>query len=327
MKTLKYILFVAALATMSVFASCEKDPNSNPDYSSTLDAEGERGVGALPGKFSVSADRVVVFSQGNLQFVANVDTHTTANGNRVVGTWRFAANQYDLRGYSNVSGDSTLGHITDLFGWSTSGWVRNAYESSPRSTSVYSAGYTPCKDPNANLTGDNVYGDWGQFNAISNGGDAPGLWRTLSQQDWIYLFNQRENTKISGTPNIRFAKGQVHDVCGLLLFPDNYRHPNRVALPLEVNMMDGNFSKNHYSGADWDSLQAAGVVFLPAAGMRYGFEVSKVKTCGNYWTSTACSKNDAYYVYFLAGAFDPATYGYRCNGRSVRLVQDVKVKR
>ncbi|MBQ9474502.1 MAG: hypothetical protein IJU81_08860 [Bacteroidales bacterium] len=326
MKTINYILVAVAFATMSALTSCQKDPASNPDYSSTLDAQGERGVGALPGKFSVSPDRMVRFSQGNLQYCVNIDSHLVVGNQMVSGSWRFAANQYDYIGYRNVNSDSTLAGITDLFGWATSGWSAGNYESSPRSISVYSESYAPSHDHEVNLTGDNVYGDWGQFNAISNGGDAPGLWRTLSQQEWIYIFHQRENTRINGIPNIRFAKGQVHNVNGLLLFPNEYRHPNRVALPVEINMMDGNFSKNHYTGADWDSLQAAGVVFLPAAGMRYGTTVSKVQTYGNYWSSTACNKNNAYYIYFLAGAFDPASFGYRCNGRSVRLVQDVKVK-
>ena len=42
--------------------------------------------GKLPGKFSVSATKVVCFSQGNLQYKASTNT------------WRFAEEQYDFVG-------------------------------------------------------------------------------------------------------------------------------------------------------------------------------------------------------------------------------------
>ena len=54
--------------------------------------------GTLSGKFSVSADKQVRFSQGNLQYV---------------GTWQFAENQWDIFGYSQSD------NHRDLFGWGT----------------------------------------------------------------------------------------------------------------------------------------------------------------------------------------------------------------
>ena len=57
------------------------------------------------GKFSVSSNKQVLFSKGNLQYQADP------------GSWRFAENQYDVIGEGNgdIAADYT-GWI-DLFGW------------------------------------------------------------------------------------------------------------------------------------------------------------------------------------------------------------------
>ena len=74
------------------------------------------------GVFSVSADKQVTFSQGNLQYTRSTDT------------WSFASTQWEMIGTDNVSGGSVesdptygdrkegtaLADKVDLFGWSTS---------------------------------------------------------------------------------------------------------------------------------------------------------------------------------------------------------------
>ena len=62
---------------------------------------------ALSGLFSVSADKQVYFSQGNLQYQASTDT------------WRFAENQYDMIGNDNANVSSSYSGWIDLFGWGT----------------------------------------------------------------------------------------------------------------------------------------------------------------------------------------------------------------
>lgn len=324
--TFARIACVLSVALLPLMTGCKKDNDEIVDYSSTFEASGERGVGALPGVFSVAEGRAVCFSKGNLQFFVREGTHTTADGETMDGTWRFADEQYFYQGYGNVSGDTSCSDHIDLFGWGTSGWQSGANAVSPCELSVVSTDYTPGNNARANLTGGYVNADWGQYNAIDNGGDAPGLWRVLSRNEWSYIFHQRTNTKLNNIPNARFAKAQVNGINGMLIFPDKYQHPTRVALPEDINVMDATFSNNHYDGADWDSLEVAGVVFLPAAGMRYGTDIMRMHTCGQYWSSTSNGALDAYFVSFLSGAYDPTTFGYRCNGRSVRLVQDVKVE-
>lgn len=117
------------------------------------------GDGVLPGAFSVSATKKVNFSQGNLQYQASTKT------------WRFAENQYDMIGAANSNISSTYNGWIDLFGWGTSGY-NNKY---PYMTSTTNADYG---DGNNDIAGTNY--DWGVYNAISNGGNAKGLWRTLT---------------------------------------------------------------------------------------------------------------------------------------------------
>ena len=69
-------------------------------------------AGALPGEFSVSADKKVYFSQGNL--VATIDATGAPTA------WKFATNQYDCLGEGGAN--KTIGVAAgdiDFFGWST----------------------------------------------------------------------------------------------------------------------------------------------------------------------------------------------------------------
>ena len=67
------------------------------------------GVFAIPfeAAFSVSADKQVVFSMGNLQ-------HHPKNGE-----WRFAANQYDYLSGANANLAADYDGWVDMFRWST----------------------------------------------------------------------------------------------------------------------------------------------------------------------------------------------------------------
>ena len=62
-------------------------------------------------------------------------------------------------------------------------------------------------------------------------------------------------------------------------------------------------------------------IFLPAAGCRYGTEVSNRGSYGYYWSSSLHSYNSsfAYRLYFDGGGHDWGS-GSRCSGRSVRPV-------
>ena len=252
--------------------------------------------GMLGGLFTINPDGGKVhFSQGNLQAVGTT-TSSPASG----WTWSFATNQYDYIGNAtantSISGNGTVSTngTVDLFGWSTA----NTYY-----------GINNSKN-DGDYSGDFV--DWG---GLTIGEYNPGTWRTLTSDEWMYLFNGRSAIGVE----TRFAKayllGSVH---GVILFPDNYTHPEGVAAPTGVNVTGNtSWNANQYNADDWGKMEAAGCVFLPEADGRYG---SSVGSGGYYWSSTYSYSVYAYFVWFNASQLNPQYNGSWCSGYSVRLV-------
>ena len=238
------------------------------------------------GTFSVSDSKQVTFSKGNLQYHPANDE------------WRFAEIQTDYIGAANSNCSFTYNGWLDLFGWSTS--ATNFGVSTSTSNSDYSGSFV----------------DWGR-NKIGN--DAPNTWRTLTYNEWGYLLNYR--------PNASSLKGvaQVNGVNGLIFLPDNWTCPAGVTFKSGFH---NNYGVDYaayqtFTAAEWSKLEAAGAVFLPAAGYRYGTDVDYVQFCGYYWSATDYS---SLLAYCLAFGSDGAgmNYGSRHNGLSVRLVKDLQ---
>ena len=213
------------------------------------------------------------------------------------GTWSFFNNQYDY--YISYSADAW-----DHFGWSTSATTYGMNTSTDNST--YSGSFV----------------DWGSNSDLQT---ALGTgWFTLSNAEWQYLFNTRSASTVGGTSKGRYAKANVNNVHGVILFPDTYTHPDGVNAPTNVNTTDASFDSNTYTIADWTKMESAGCVFLPNAGYRDGSSLISLDIFGGYWSATPHDKdaNYAYYVYYYAGYVDPA---YNANERrlgfSVRLVR------
>ncbi len=184
--------------TTSLIGEYETNPDSIitiPPYRTPLPASDE---GALSGVFSVSQTRKVRFSKGNLQYL-------TASR-----TWQFAAHQYDTVG-SNIANAAI-----DQFGLGTSGWNgSNAAAYYPIDTIMdeqayigYIGGYA-----DYSLTGYMEKRDWGIYNAISNGGDKAGLWRTPTNKEWSYMLTNR------WTP---YAIAIVNNIWGIVILPDGW---------------------------------------------------------------------------------------------------------
>ena len=250
--------------------------------------------GVLPGLFSVSATRQVRFSQGNLQYQASTNT------------WRFAEHQYDYVGSDNRSISSTYSGWIDLFGWGTG--------SNPTLSSSYPEDY-------------GTFVDWGS-NAIINGGNTTNLWRTLTSAEWEYLLNTRPGA------SSKLGSGNINGVGGLIILPDSWTLPSECSFASGFATINPNthpdWTHNSYTLAQWAQMEAAGAVFLPAAGFRNGAVVFFVGRYGGYWSSTP--NNDERYawnnevyawnMYFDRDLIDNPYYG-SCNlGFSVRPVQD-----
>ena len=269
------------------------------------------------------------FSRGNLQYTTT-GTHTIANGSSVSGTWRFAEDQWIFLGYGNQNPSPYYNGWIDLFGWGTSGYNNSndrydtRHQPYDTNTSVVNSTYnyygygpsTNMTDPS--LTGTSANYDWGVYNAISNGGNQPGLWRTLTQAEWDTLITHR--TTASG---IRFAKATVNSVPGIIIVPDNW-DTTTYALD-STNIRAATFTSNTITSTQWPTLENAGCAFLPAAGSRRSSTMLNIRSHGYYWSTTYHDVTGAYCPHFDNGAFYSGnqTYAFRYSGFSVRLVLDI----
>ena len=251
--------------------------------------------GALRGRFAISATDTIAFSRGNLQYQPSTST------------WRFAENQWDFVGTANGRirsyQYSTEGWVwtykgwLDLFGWGTG--------NNPTASSTTNSNYSS-------------FTDWGR-NAISNGGNKANLWRTMTKDEWDYLFRGRENAASL------YANGTVSGVNGSIILPDNWVIPADLHFK-PSNSTDSTAAPNNYTADEWMFMEMAGAVFLPITYERimdwqrqeYCIAVYQDNTA-RYWTSTPNGTNGAYYYIPLT----PNVYqDNRYVGKAVRLVQN-----
>ena len=269
----------------------------------TLEAPIIVPFGAINSLFTIneSGDQVY-FSQGNLQYQASTNT------------FQFANKQLEYLGTLNCGISPTYDGWIDLFGWGTSGWNCGT-------TSYYHPWDYDLTGPYGptghDLTGEYANSDWGVYNPIINGGNEAGVWRSLTQPEWETLLMTRQ------TPSgIRYVKAKIGDTTGLLIIPDDwdadtYNFTN-------ANLYESYFSDNLITEDDWNNiLEPVGVVFLPAAGVRYNRSVCEMGNVGNYWSASHQSSYGYallfhdYYIYTI-------DYYNAFFGKSVRLVQDAR---
>jgi len=176
--------------------------------------------------------------------------------------------------------------------------------------------------------------EWGT-NAIINGSNIANQWRTLTKDEWVYLFYGRMNA------TTLFGMGSVNGINGIILLPNNWVTPTGLSFTASTTLgltdrgsdyFDGNnshFTDNTYTVEQWSVMENAGAVFLPAAGERWGKNVGiSINSQGYYWSDTPYSSQDAYYMRFDLRSLYPQDKYARENGRgygqSVRLVRDVE---
>ncbi len=254
-------------------------------------------TGAIDGKFTInSSGAKVYFSNGNLQYIGSSST-----------PWKFADHQWEVIGTSQ--GNTSQTTTRDLFGWGTSGYNHGAVCYQPWSTSTNNNDYWVYGQSNYNLYDGNGQADWG-YNPISNGGGQAGQWRTLTKDEWVYVFQGR-----SGASS-KYGHGKVNGQNGMILLPDEW------TLPSGLSFTAGNSSwANVYTTEQWELMEQNGAVFLPAAGYRYGTSVSYVGGYGRYWSASYDGSYDAYLVNFNDSYLNPQGNNGRFVGFSVRLVR------
>ena len=289
----------AVKADMESMIAYQRTETSQPSSSNNNVAEKKCNDGALNGLFSVSPNKKIRFSMGNLQF------------NAKKYEFRFADHQWDIIGRDNEKVSPNYDGWIDLFGYGTSGYMG----CQPCETSENGEAY-----PNQHIA--DTKNDWGVYNPIVNGGNKAGLWRTLTSDEWAFLMNKRLNYAKLRT------EACVNGVYGVIFLPDNF-YENRVPLSLvctrlteEDNGKGYHYKSNILNLDQWSILEKAGAVFLPSAGQRRGGKVYFSPVSWSYWSSSmgrldnenrALSAN-----IFINGYYRPQ------EARAVRLVQDIK---
>lgn len=301
-------------AMTEAFTVPEINENGYLDEGIAVNLVATNPVGSINGKYTINASGdKVYFSKGNLQYTKST------------GVWSFMEHQYDIVETLNqwVGNDYAGQDVVSLFCYGTSGYNYGATVYQPWSTTNR---YADC-------CGSNLYdinqADWG-YNAIANGGNKENSgWRTLTRNEWSYLFNTRTASTVNNVANARYAKAQVAGVHGVILFPDSYTHPNAVGLPTGINATgDAGWNGNNYTADDFELMEVNGAVFLPAAGYRLGDpRVYYVGSDLQYWTSYFSGNNngsEAASVNISSSGLNPSGTAARSFGLSVRLVRNVQ---
>ena len=240
--------------------------------------------------FKVAANRYVTFSSGNLQYQPSSST------------WRFAEHQYDMIGSDNMNisnNDNSYTGWIDLFSWATA----NMPTFVPINNSYYDNGAS-------------TFYDWG-VHPISNGGAQANMWRTPTMSEWYYLFNHRPNA------DSLYTYATVCNVHGMILLPDNWVLPDSAAFVARQH----NWTTNVYDSIQWETMEQAGAVFLPAAGFRYkpqngSLSVMLIGNAGAYWSANG-------HTYYPTYGYTPSQHAYRMDfygtiGNAPRPMQSVE---
>lgn len=257
--------------------------------------DGIKDGAVTAGVFTVAKGKTVRFSMGNLQYNASSKTY------------RFALQQYAFVGEDNLNISNSYNGWIDLFAGGSGDKPTVASED----IEDYPTAFV----------------DWGK-NPISNAGNKANQWRTLSAKEWRYLILSRPNAyMLYSTATLTIDDNEIY---GLILLPDEWKAPSGLSLDCSE---EADYWSNIYDASEWAKLEAAGAVFLPAAGYRYAkeeYEQYELDEMGTYWTSTPYSDEPTvFYTFFImeereeyAYAVGETAMGYGV-GCSVRLVQDL----
>ena len=246
----------------------------------------------LNGLFSISANKKVYFSGGNLQYQPSTRK------------WQFARHQYDIIGEDNkyISNSSYTGWL-DLFAWGTG--------NNPTSTIADSYGdyhYT-------------TFEDWGNNTIKGN----TGSWRTLTLVEWNYLLSERTNAAS------KKGAATINGVYGWVLLPDNWTPPSGCTFTSSAcgsSIWSTCPINNVLDVTEWQKMENNGAVFLPITGWRQGSTYTNQPNQYNqqnaYWISDQVDSDDAYYILLSAESIKSWGQNTHCSkstGHAVRLVQ------
>ena len=228
---------------------------------------------ALPGKFTINSDGdQVQFSRGNVYY----------NGVRL----RLELNQYDFRTISNST--AVIGGLSTTTPQGQAGstyWYSDTVEINiNREEGQYKTGFMPIADV------------WPILD-ISQGGLVLGNeWVPLTQPEMNYIVNSRDGAQDKrGLATVSTGSANV---VGAVFLPDEWSLPSEC--PEFVSGWASGWTTNSYDAQQWQKMEDAGAVFLPAIGSRfvkYG-SMSGLGSVGKYWTKTPVGSVNTYILSF-----------------------------
>ena len=277
-------------------------------------------------QFSVSPYNKVRFTNANLMYAGK-----TAREKGQTTPWRLMEYPWSRVETAdwNAAQASGMGDIS-LFGFGTSGYSGK----NPWMTSVSWQDY-----PSGTLD-ENT--DWGRHNRVfaNDGYSRIDNLRTPSSAEWAYLLGLKEDVNDAvRSDEYLFQKATVCDVPGLIIFPDGFTPAADAPAALQLgkcNDSDIACSANEYTYREFRQLAAAGVVFLPHAGIREGSSFIPGNPASNqalYASSTSESGSGYYQLCFMDKDPEGPTIetlslegAFADEPSSVRLVQDDNLK-
>ena len=97
---------------------------------------------------------------------------------------------------------------------------------------------------------------------------------------------------------------------------------HNINLVYNIYTPNATYTTNTYSAEQWAILEAAGAVFLPAAGYRSSNQVYQIGTNGYYWTSSSNNDLNAYSIQFSNDSINIVSGTGASTGCAVRLVKN-----
>ena len=246
--------------------------------------------------------------------VANISASAIANNNPLPGVFSVSATKKVYFSKGNLKATKVPNpEIGTTYSWSfmehqysiveTNGQDIGGGYANANAIGLFGWGAAEMPYKTSTSVNDYTWSEWGNYTNLVN--DLGSGWRTLTHDEWVYLINTRT---VNGGKSYTLGKS-VEGMMGMVLYPDNY-------------------TGSTYNGSDWPAFEAAGCVFLPAAGQRGGTDITDVGSVGSYWSSTRdqsvpVGNADVYYLGFTTSSVDLNSHVLRSVGRSVRLVQDL----
>lgn len=160
---------------------------------------------------------------------------------------------------------------------------------------------------------------------FADSGKAIKGWSAMNKSEFDGLFNKTYRTETIA-PFGCFAKATVHNIKGLVIFPDGYQHP---AISFQFKNKDiksntSSCSDNVLSDDDWAAVEDAGAVFLPFAGFVRATAPTKVESTnarGDYWQNSLASNNTKVcFCLFQDSSTNTAGTGDPNIARTIRLI-------